>query len=418
MLAEIISIGDELLIGQVVNTNASFISRELGALGVRVARVTTVGDDPKALLTIFRRAWKEADIVIATGGLGPTHDDVSKAIVAKFFGRTMKLHKPTLARVRERFRKAGYDKMPDVNIGQAMVPEGFVPLKNEKGTAPGLLYHEEGKSFVILPGVPIEMEHLMTTGVVPALRKAYRGALEVIRHRTILTTGIGESLLASKIGDTTTLLRPGTTLAFLPKAGSVRMRITVHAKRETDAMTEIARVEQHLRKRAAAYIYGTDDDAIEATVLDMLRERKRTLSTAESCTGGLIAERLTAIPGSSAAFVGGVVAYANEAKTNLVGVRTSTLKTHGAVSEAVVRELAEGAVERFGSDFALATTGIAGPDGGTPEKPVGLIWIALAERGGETTARKLQLDYGRALNRDRAATAALDLLRKRLVEGV
>mgnify|MGYP006268264387 CR=1 FL=1 len=150
MLAEIISIGDELLIGQVVNTNASFISRELGALGVRVARVTTVGDDPKALLTIFRRAWKEADIVIATGGLGPTHDDVSKAIVAKFFGRTMKLHKPTLARVRERFRKAGYDKMPDVNIGQAMVPEGFVPLKNEKGTAPGLLYHEEGKSLSLI----------------------------------------------------------------------------------------------------------------------------------------------------------------------------------------------------------------------------------------------------------------------------
>ncbi|MFI5202267.1 MAG: competence/damage-inducible protein A [Candidatus Kapaibacterium sp.] len=414
MQAELITIGDELLIGQVVNTNAAYLGRELGALGIPIVREMTVGDNPEAILAAFRQAWKSSDVVIVTGGLGPTHDDISKAAVAKFFRAKMALHQPTLKAVRERFAKLGYAKMPDINIGQAMVPEGFRPLKNDRGTAPGLLRHERGKTFVILPGVPIEMEAILQSGVIPFLRRTYRKKLEAIRHRTLLTSGIGESVLAEKLGDPKEFLRERTTLAFLPSATGVRLRITTHAKTAATATKEIARVEARIRERAGKYIFGTEDETLEALIVKLLTEHGKTLSTAESCTGGMIASMITNIPGASAVYKGSVIAYNNSVKERQLGVDPETLEHFGAVSEETAYAMAEGVLSRLGTDFALSVTGIAGPGGGTPEKPVGTIWIALAERGSKTITKKLQLDFGRTANRERAVAVALEMLRKRL----
>ena len=414
MRAELITIGDELLIGQVVNTNAAFIAKELGALGIPVVRQTTVGDEANAILSEFRTAWKAADVVIVTGGLGPTHDDISKAVVAKFFRAKLELHGPTLAAVRKRFATLGYSKMPDVNIGQALVPAGFRPLKNDFGTAPGLLRHERGKTFVILPGVPSEMDFLLKTGVIPFLRRTYKKKLEVILHRTLLTSGIGESTLAERIGDPATFLRNGTTLAFLPRASGVRLRITTCAKTKAAAQRELTRVEAILRERAGTYIFGSEEDSLEELIVRLIAEQGKTLATAESCTGGLLASMVTSVSGASKVFKGAIVAYHNKVKERELGVRHQTLERFGAVSEETAREMAQGALERLGTDFAIGITGIAGPNGGTPDKPVGTIWLALAERGAETTTRKLTGDFGRTMNRERAAAQAIEMLRKRL----
>jgi nicotinamide-nucleotide amidase len=288
--------------------------------------------------------------------------------------------------------------MPEANIGQAMVPQGFRPLQNERGTAPGLLRYERGKTFLILPGVPQEMEGLMQNHVLPFLRRTYKKHLEVILHRTLLTTGIGESMLAEKIGDPNTFLGANTTLAFLPRPSGVRLRISSHGKNRKIVERDVTRVETILRERAGKYIYGADDESLESCIVKLLTEQKKTLSTAESCTGGLIASMITDVPGSSAVFLGSIVAYANEVKVSELGVKQETLDAFGAVSEETAREMAEG---------------------GTAEKPVGTIWIALAERSSptmraKTIAKKLQGDFGRKLNRERASSAALEMLRRRL----
>jgi nicotinamide-nucleotide amidase len=414
MNLEIVTIGDELLLGHIVNTNASWMSRELNEIGISVRKVTTVGDSLEEILASFRQAWKENDVVIVTGGLGPTHDDISKAAVAKFFRKKLVLHKPTLEAVRERFAKLGYERMPEVNVGQAMVPEGFKALQNDRGTAPGLLYQDGGKTFVILPGVPTEMEFTMETGVIPFLKKKYKKNLGVIKHRALITTGIGESVLVERIGDPTAFLREGTTLAFLPKAGSVRLRITSRGKTEGTADREIAKVEKILRERAGGYIFGVDDETLEEAIVKLLAAQGKTLSTAESCTGGLIATRITDVPGASAVYFGSIIAYSNQVKLNEIGINRDTLDRTGAVSEETACQMAARVRNKLDTDFALCVTGIAGPDGGTPEKPVGTIWIALAERGAATAAKKLQGDFGRKVNRERATMAALEMLRKRL----
>ncbi len=347
MRAELITIGDELLIGQVVNTNAAYLGRELSAIGIPVARETTVKDDASAIIAAFRHAWKSSDVVIVTGGLGPTHDDISKAAVQKFFHAKLTLHKPTLKAVRERFARLGYENMPDINIGQAMVPEGFRPLKNNRGTAPGLLRHEHGKTFVLLPGVPLEMEAILQSGVIPFLRRTYKNKLEAIRHRTLLTTGIGESSLAEKIGDPKEFLGAHSTLAFLPRVTGVRMRITTYTKNAASATREIARIEKILRERAGKYIFGTEGETLEALIVKLLTEQGKTLSTAESCTGGLIASMITNVPGASAAYVGSIVAYDNRVKIAELGVEPETLERFGAVSEETAREMAEGARDRL-----------------------------------------------------------------------
>ncbi len=412
--SEIITIGDELLIGQVVNTNASWIAKELSTLGIPVGRITTVGDKEKEIIAAAKKAWKENDVVIATGGLGPTHDDISKAAIAKLFGKEMKLHAPTLKFVKERFSRMGYARMPESNIGQALVPEGFRVLPNERGTAPGLLYHEGGKTFIIVAGVPAEMEFVMRTGVLPFLEKNYKGKLEAVQHRTLYTSGIGESSLAEMIGEPKKFLGTNTTLAFLPRAGGVRMRISTSAPTKANAQKEIDRVEAILRERAGRFIFGVAEETIEEYIVRTLTAQHKTLGTAESCTGGLIASTITKVPGSSEVFRGGIVSYHNEVKIAELNVKRETLDKFGAVSEETAREMAEGAVMRLGTDFAVSTTGIAGPSGGTPEKPVGTVWIALAERGKPTVTKLLQGDFGRQMNVERSMAAVLEILRKRL----
>jgi nicotinamide-nucleotide amidase len=288
-------------------------------------------------------------------------------------------------------------------------------LRNDRGTAPGLLYHDRKKTFVILPGVPVEMEFILDTGLIPFLRKTYRTELRVIAHRTLLTSGIGESVLAEMIGDPNKFLNAATTLAFLPNAGVVRLRITTSANTRAAAQKELTRVERILRDRAGKYIIADADLPLEEHIVRLMSDMKKTLATAESCTGGLIAQRITAQNGASSMFRGGVVAYHNDIKSGKLGVSPKTIEKYGAVSEETARELAEGAVREIGSDYGIGVTGIAGPSGGTPQKPVGTIWIALAEKDRKTVARKLSLDFGRVMNRERAATSALELLRRRLI---
>ncbi len=414
--AELLSIGDELLIGQIVNTNASTLSKKLNAIGIDVHRITTCGDSIRDIRQAVQRAWKESDVVIATGGLGPTHDDISKAVVAKYFDKELLLDKKTLTRVKARFTLHGYKKMPDINIGQAMVPTDFLALPNEWGTAPGLLYHVKGKTFVILPGVPHEMEGLMTYSVIPQLKKLYKGKFgQVIHHRVLLTTGIGESLLAEKIGDVKEFLEEGATLAFLPKTSGLRLRISVRADSEKKAQAISTRIENHLRIRAAGFIFGSENETLEESVVGLLKKTKTTVSTAESCTGGMVAMKITNIPGSSDVFPGGVVSYANEIKTSELGVSKDILKKYGAVSEECAIAMAEGIRKKYDSTYAISETGTAGPDGGTKEKPVGTVWLALAEKGKPTETRLLQNTGSRSIIRERATDAALEMLRRRLI---
>lgn len=415
MRAEIISIGDELLIGQVINTNASYLSEKLGEVGISVSRVTTVGDALPDIQLAFQRAWKEADVVIVTGGLGPTHDDISKDAVAKFFKKKLKLDKKILKAVEARFARFGYKKMPEINVGQAMVPEDFKALRNNAGTAPGLLYQEKGKTFVILPGVPPEMKWIMEDSLLKILKKNTSGKVsEVIRHKILMTYGIGESALAELIGDVKLILEEGATLAFLPKVPIVRLRISVKGKTEKMVSSKIARIESRLRKKAGRYIYGVDDITLERVVVQLLQKKNLRLATAESCTGGLLAARLTNIAGVSKVYVGGIVSYSNEVKHNLLGVSDKILQKFGAVSEQTARKMAEGVRVRLATDLAISITGIAGPDGGSVEKPVGTVWIALAQVGHETFARHFQFGGERDTIRERSAFAALDMIRARI----
>lgn len=414
LTAEILSIGDELLIGQVINTNASYISEQLNAIGVDVTHVTTVGDNAAQLRKSIDRAWKEHDIVIATGGLGPTHDDISKHIVAKYFKKALKVDPISLKRVQARFKLFGYARMPDANISQAMVPEGFLALANDQGTAPGLWYHSKGKTFVILPGVPHEMKHLMQTQVIKRVKKIYSKRLgNVIIHQTLLTTGMGESLLAEKIGDVKELLEAGATLAFLPKTSGVRLRISVRNPNERTANAMLARIEKKIRSRARDVIFGTNDDTLEGAVVALLTKRGETLSAAESCTGGMLAMKITSISGASAVFPGSVVTYANGAKVNELGVPASLIKKHGTVSSECACAMAEGARKKFKTTYALAITGISGPTGGTTEKPVGTVYVALSMKG-KTIVKLHHFAGERQLIRERSSDAALEMLRREI----
>lgn len=413
--AAILSIGDELLIGQVVNTNASYLSQQLNAIGVDVTSVVTVGDDAAQLRRAIDRAWKEHDIVIATGGLGPTHDDISKHIVAKYFKKQLHLDKPTLRRVKARFAAYGYKRMPEANIGQAMVPDDFEALANARGTAPGLWYHTKGKTFVILPGVPHEMKHLTETQLIRRFKRIYAKKLgAVILHRTLLTTGIGESALAEKVGNVKDFLEAGATLAFLPKTSGVRLRISVRHESERTANAIIARIEKKIRERVGNAIFGTEEQTLEEAVVALLRAKKKTLAIAESCTGGMLSMRVTNVSGSSKVFEGGVISYSNDVKMRELGVPAAIIKKYGAVSEETARAMAEGARKKFGTDYTLAITGIAGPDGGTKEKPVGTVYIALASKK-ETLVKLAHFGGERQIVRERSADAALEMLRQQLI---
>lgn len=417
LTAELLSIGDELLIGQIVNTNASYLSERLNEIGVDVHRITTVGDNEKDILQAMRRAWKESDIVIATGGLGPTHDDISKNVVAKFFKKELVMDTKTLAHVEARFKSFGYAKMPEKNIGQALVPKGFIALRNDKGTAPGLLYNENGKTFIIMAGVPHEMKWLTEQWVISYLKKQYKGKFgKAIVHKTLLAIGIGESLLAEKIGDMKNILEEGATLAFLPKTSGIRLRISARAETEAKAKAIINRVEKKILLKASQYVYGSNDDTLEALVVGLLKGKKRSISVAESCTGGMLSMRITNVPGSSKVYPGSIISYADDVKIEELNVLPAIVRKHGAVSEECVVVMAEGVLRKFDTTYAIAISGTAGPDGGTKEKPVGTVWIALAEKGKPTVAKLFHFGEGRSIVRERSCDAALEMLRKRITE--
>jgi len=409
---EVVTIGSELLLGQVVDTNAAELGRALAAAGAEVVRHVTVADRPEAIRAAVAESLERTGFVITTGGLGPTRDDMTKPLVAAIFGKPLRLDAAVLRSLEERFRRLGRP-MPAVNRTQAEVPEGATVLPNPRGTAPGLWVEDAaGRVVVMLPGVPSEMRGLLAEQVLP--RIAQRSPGTVVRSRTVRTAGVAESALAERVGAIEEDIAP-LTLAYLPSADGVDLRVTAWGLREAEADRRLSAVATQLRARAGADAYGEDGTDLAAVVLDQLRARGARLVVAESCTGGLLGGRITAVPGASDVFIGGIVAYDNVVKSGTLDVSPELLERHGAVSEQVVSAMAQGVQRQFAVDAALAITGIAGPSGGTAEKPVGTVWMA-ARLGKEARALKRVVPGDRGEIRARAAQGALDLLRRLIAD--
>jgi len=412
--AEIISIGDELLIGQVINSNAAYIAGQLNSVGVFADKMTTVGDTESAILEAFEKASASYDVVTVTGGLGPTHDDITRAAVCKFFKTDLIVDASAMENIKQRFRQRNIALIKR-NEDQALVPRGCIVMQNHHGTAPGYLFERNQKYFFIMPGVPVEMKGMMEEFVVPYFSN--KGLGTSIVHRTLKTTGIAESLLAEQIGEVGSLFAPdsGITLAYLPSSTGVRLRITARAGSRASAEKLVHDVEMKLRSKAERYIYGTDTEELEEVLGTMFTERKLTISVAESCTGGLIADRLTNVSGSSHYLERGIVTYSNESKVAELGVPSSFIKLHGAVSREVAEAMAFGVRTKSNSDIGLSTTGVAGPTGGTSEKPVGLLWIGFSDRH-QTSAIRFNFPSDRRSFKERASQAALELVRRKLLK--
>lgn len=376
MNVTIINIGDELLLGQVVNTNASTMARMLAEAGMEVKRTMVVGDTYQDIWTAVDNAIHSSDAVLLTGGLGPTKDDITKKPLCDYFGSRLVENGVALENVRRLFAVRGFELTP-VNRAQALVPECCEVLNNDMGTAPCMWFQRGGTVLVSLPGVPFEMEWLMQNRVIPRLQQTFK--TDIILNKNILTQGIGESFLSDLIEPWELALPECIRLAYLPVAGMTKLRLTARGTQAPLLHQAIDDAVRELYRMAGQYIVGEDCETLAELVHRRLTGRGLSLATAESCTGGTIASQLTAQAGASAYFRGGVVAYSNEVKESVLGVRRETLAAHGAVSEETAREMAEGVRQRLGADYAIATTGIAGPDGGTAEKPVGTVWIAVAD---------------------------------------
>jgi nicotinamide-nucleotide amidase len=418
---ELITIGDELLLGFTIDTNAAYISRVLAAKGIEIVRRTTVGDEADKIAAAVREALDRTGAVITTGGLGPTSDDLTKPSIAHIFGREMKLDESIAAQLEQRWRaRFPTSVFPATNRTQAEIPEGAQVLTNRHGSAPGIwLEDDRGRWVAMMPGVPREMRGMLAEEVLPAIEARAGSAETVILSGTLRTTGIAESAIAELLGPHF-LGDPRTEagslpLAYLPGVNGVDLRVTAKGLPPDRANMLVADAILKLKSRVGAYAYGEDDADLAAVVLDRCRELKLTLAVAESCTGGMLGERLTNIPGSSDVFLGGVIAYHNDVKKDLLGVTANDLEKHGAVSEAVALQMAAGIRERTGADVGVSVTGIAGPGGGTPEKPVGLMWVAV--HASEAKARRFHVGGDRAEIRQRAAQAALEMVRRALSKG-
>jgi len=411
MNAEIITIGDELLIGQVVNTNASTIASRLADLGIAVTRMVTIGDEPGPILGAFTEAWSRADLIIVTGGLGPTHDDVTKNAVCDFFGTTLVSNQEVRRNV-ERLVAARNARWTNASEEQTMFPEGAEVLLNRLGSAAGILFRRDGRTFIVLPGVPYEMTGILDEEVLPLLRTNRTGPQ--LRQVTLRTTGISESVLAEKLGDLEALLG-GARLAFLPAPAGVRLRITVFDEDPVTAEKHLHDVETQIREKAGMHVYGTGSQELEEVVGNLLRRKKLTVAVAESCTGGLIADLLTDVSGSSEYFREGIVAYSNGTKIRRLGVPEELIRLHGAVSREVAEAMASGIRSMAGTDLGVSVTGIAGPTGGSASKPVGLVWIGYSNSAG-TTALRFQFGSDRRRIKERAASAALELVRRKVMK--
>jgi nicotinamide-nucleotide amidase len=406
--ASIITIGDELLIGQTIDTNSAFIGQELNKAGIWLKRRIAVGDVRSEILKSLEEQSRDNDIIIITGGLGPTADDITKPALRDYFGAGIRIDEGALQNVHDIFSR--YGRLPsEVNLKQAEVPDNCTVLPNRRGTAPGMWFEKEGVVYISLPGVPHEMKGLITDSVLQKLKERF--TLPVILHRTALTAGKGESDLAAHIADFENALPDWIKLAYLPAYGMVRLRLTARGDERITVEGELDKQFSDLKIRVAEWLVADEDISLTEAVHRLLLEKGKTVGTAESCTGGYIARLLTAPAGASALFKGSVVAYANEVKESILGVPHEILETHGAVSEETVRAMVAGALRVLGTDYALATSGIMGPSGGTPEKPVGTIWIAAGNRD-RTETHLLQYRFDRARNMELTANAALNFLRK------
>jgi nicotinamide-nucleotide amidase len=409
---ELVAIGDELLLGFTIDTNGAFLARALAQRGIAVLRRSTVGDDLQGIAAAVREALDRTGAVITTGGLGPTSDDLTRDAVALVFGRELHVDEAHLDWMRDRWRSRFGRDMPASNRRQAMIPSGARKLDNHHGSAPGV-FVEDARGFVVmLPGVPRELQGMAEDTLLPLLAELGWGSDDCIRSRTLRTTGIAESLLQDRLRD----LRPGDaviapSLAYLPGVDGVDLRITMRGAASAEVLSRFA---DDIRRLVPDHVYADDDTDLARVLLDLCRADGLRIAVAESCTGGLLGARLTAVPGSSDVFVGGVIAYSDEVKTAALDVPDALLASHGAVSEPVVRQMAAGALRRFNAQLGLAITGVAGPGGGTPEKPVGLVWVcaAVADR---VEARRLQSWGDRQEVRYRATQAAMDLGRRMLM---
>lgn len=405
MLAEIITIGDEILIGQIVDTNSAWIAQKLNEAGIRIKQITSVSDDREHILQALKLASERATLVILTGGLGPTKDDITKQTLAEFFNVGFRTDFEALKNVKKIFQK--YNRpILEVNIRQAEVLDNCITLQNKNGTAPGMWIEQDNRIYVSLPGVPYEMMYLMEEEVIPRILTSFK--LPVISHHTILTAGLGESALAEEIADIENSLPPHIKLAYLPRLGMVRLRLSGYADHDQLAQ-ELSFYSKKIVSRLNHYVIAEADISLEQSVLDILKSRNLTLSVAESCTGGALSHLLTQIPGCSAVFLGGAISYSNSLKQIMLGVSANTLEEFGAVSEESVKEMAMGALKTYHSDYAIAITGIAGPDGGTAKKPVGTVWIAVANSR-KIISRKFQFGSRRTQNIERSAISALTML--------
>jgi len=412
MKAEIVTIGDELLIGQVIDTNSAWIAEQLNLAGIKVHQITSVSDNREHILATLKEASVRASVVLITGGLGPTKDDITKPTLCEYFDTELVFHQPSFDNVAKLFKLRGFP-VTSLNRKQAEVPANCTPLHNCNGTAPGMWFEKDKVIYVSMPGVPFEMKALITNEVLPRLAKKLNSTFIV--HKTVLTQGVGESFLAKTIENWEDQLPKNFKLAYLPQPGIVRLRITaVGADREI-LLVELNQQIEKLKTIIPDLIFGYDDETLELVIGNLLKNRKKTLSTAESCTGGYIAHLITSISGSSAYYLGSVISYANEVKIKELHVEALDIKEHGAVSEEVVKQMATGVREKFGTDFAIATSGIAGPDGGTDEKPVGTTWIALATPE-NIVAKKFLFGEHRGRNIRKAALAALNMLRMELLK--
>jgi nicotinamide-nucleotide amidase len=408
--AELISIGDEILYGQTLDTNSHFISAELDKLGIRVKRKVTVADNREAMMRAFKEAESNADIILITGGLGPTKDDLTKPLLAEYFNSGMKLHEDILEDLRKRFAKRGRE-LNELNKGQAELPEKCKPIENKYGTAPGMWFEHEGKVFISMPGVPKEMKYMMEDTIIPKFKELYK--TPVLIHKMVKTVGIPESILAERLENWENNLPQEIKLAYLPGLNQVKLRLTASGENEKHLQSLINQEVDKLYEIVGKYIYGTDETNLPAKIGELLKDKGLTIAVAESCTGGYIAHLFTSNAGSSEYYRGGINPYHNDLKINILGVKKETIEQHGAVSEETVIEMAERVRELFGADIGISTSGIAGPGGATKEKPVGTTWVALAD--GENTQTKLyHFQFDRESNIEITSNSLLNLVRQTL----
>ena len=408
MKAEIITIGDEILIGQIVDTNSAWIAEQFNMFGIEVFQITSVHDDHDHIMEALKKAEEKVDLVVMTGGLGPTKDDITKKTLCEYFNTKLVVHEPSFEHIKTRFSKLKID-MNKLNRDQALVPENCTVLFNRAGTAPGIWLEKNDTIFVSMPGVPFEMKYLVENELLPRLLN--NGKTKAIYHKTVLTQGLPESMLAEKIENWENSLPQNVKLAYLPSPMTVRLRLSAIGKNKSDLENQVEHEIQKLHQIIPDNIFGYNNETLAEVIGRKLKQNGKTLAVAESCTGGYISHLITSVPGCSAYFNGSVTAYSNYIKEKILGVKTETIFEFGAVSEEVAKEMAIGVKDALNSEFAVATTGIAGPEGGSEEKPVGTIWIAIAGEK-QVTAKKFVFGDNRERNILRSSQTALQMLRK------